>query len=189
MPLPTAKVTIRPVTADGRPSPGYRVVVETLDPFSCAQGASPVATSPNIRYCGDSATNTVACWDSAVVSTALCLRDPLERSLARIKYDGSFRLIAAPTKPMPQALLLDNGLTCLIRDGGAWATPTAHLDWIGWYACRRSGNDWNVSVYGPRTSNGIDQTAPTWTVQTAAADGTGPIVQRIVRAAYYVGTA
>jgi hypothetical protein len=189
MSLPTARVIVRPVTADGRPAPGYQVADERLGAFLCAGGASPVATGPNIRFCGDSATNTLACWDSAVPSTVLCLRDPLTRDLVRIKFDGSFSPIAAPGKPAPQALLLDNGLTCLIRNGGAWARPQAQPDWIGWYACRRGADDWNVDVYGLPTGNGIDESSPTWTVQTAAAAGTGAIVQRKVKIAYFVGTA
>jgi hypothetical protein len=189
MSLPTARVTVRPVTADGRPAPGYQVADESLGSVPCAEGASPVATSPDIRFCGDAGTNTVACWKSAFPSTMLCLRDPLQHVLARIKYQGTFAPAAAPTNPVPQEVVLDNGVACLIRDGGAWASLREHPNWVGWYSCRTGANDWSVGIYGPRTGNGIDETAPTWTVQTAAAAGTGPIVQRQVKIAYFVGTA
>lgn len=189
-PPATERITVRPVTADGRPVTGYRVTTETAPGFMCAgDEVSPAAVSPNIRWCGFSAMNTVTCWNSAVPSTALCLRDPLKHVLVRIRYQGTFAPIAAPRNPVPQEVVLDNGVTCLIRDGGAWMSPHQHPNWVGRYACRTGANDLSVNIYGPSTGNGIDQTAPAWTVLTAAASGSGPITQHQVKTAYFAGTA
>lgn len=190
---PTARVTVRPVTADGRPVAGYQVSTESFPDLMCQDGAfpaSPVAVSPNIRWCGPSASYTVACWNSAVPSTVLCLRDPLKRVLVRIKYQGTFTPIAAPRNPVPEELVLDNGMACTIRAGGAGSRVNAHPDWVDYYYCNASGNQW-PSISGPNGGNGIDRSAATWTVQLVTGAGTGSesIASHEVVAAYYVGTA
>jgi hypothetical protein len=182
--ISTARITIRPVTSTGDPVPGYSVTTEDLPSFSCSSAASPVAVSPNIRFCGYSATNTVACWKSSAPSTVLCLRDPLTRSLIRIKYTGAFGPTPATTHPVPQALTLDDDDHCQIRDGGAWDYVPTQPTWVGWYYCA-NGND----IYGPAAGNGIDQTRPTWTVHKVAQFGSGTITTHAVTTAYFVGTA
>jgi hypothetical protein len=182
----THRVVVRPVTSQGRPMRGYRVVNETIPGFICNDGPSPAAVSPNIRFCGSSATNTVACWKSATPSTVLCLRDPQGRTLVSIKAAGRFAAIAATNHPVPQSLLLDNGTHCLIRDGGAWSAVPGHASWVGWYYCAGAAN-----VYGPRTGDGIDRAEPTWTVHIVETSAGKPatISRHLVKTAYYVGTA
>lgn len=180
------RVVVRPVTHSGLPAPGYSVVRERDDSFLCTDGPSPVAVDANIRFCGYSATNTVACWKSAVPTTVLCLRDPRTRTLARISYQLRFAPTAAPAHPVPQALVLDDGTRCLIRDGGAWNLLPGHPTWVGWYSCSGARD-----VYGPLGGNGIDQTTHNWTVHTVRfSAGKAPtIVTHSVKTAYYVGSA
>jgi hypothetical protein len=182
-------VVVRRVTATGQPAPGYTVTDETDDSFVCGGDSSPVAVSPNVRFCGYSATDTVACWKSTGMSV-LRLRSPLRHRLVRIPYIGSFAPIAAPTHPGPEAVVLDDGLTCLVRDGGAWSAIPSRPGWVGWYYCLTPNgalSPW--TIYGPRGGNGIDETSPSWTVQTVAVSGQGPVVTRAVRTAYFGGTA
>jgi hypothetical protein len=187
----TRQVTLRPVTAAGQPVPGYRVTTETWSPFLCTDGASPSAVSPDIRFCGSSASNTVACWKSAVPSTVLCLRDPFGHALVRITYSGTFAPVAAPAQAAPQGLVLADGTQCQIRSGGAWARLSQHPEWVGWYECS-NGSD----VYGPKGGDGVDRSAPTWTVEmvdqkslNATTGASGPISRHDVSVAYYDGTA
>jgi hypothetical protein len=179
----TQRVVVRPVHANGTPVAGYTVTKEKIPGFACTDGASTVAVSPNIRYCGFSATYTVACWKSAN-HTVLCLRNPRVKSLVRIAYTGTFTPVAKPKLPSPQAIGLFNGGYCTIRDGGAWGYVQGHPNWYGTYGCRR------VAVYGPGR-DGIDRSVNPWRVHTVSSPtGTpGSIVNRRVRTAYYVGTA
>jgi hypothetical protein len=178
---------IRPVTRTGQPAPGFRVVPETDDTFQCQGDASQVAIDPNVRWCGSSATDTPACWKSAVPGTVLCLRDPLTHTLARIAYQLGFAPVAAPARPDPEALVLDDGTRCLVRDGGAWSRVPGHPSWYGWYSCGGG-----AAVYGPIAGHGIDRSAALWTVRvvTLHHSGTTATVRtRSVKAAYFVGTA
>lgn len=173
---------IRPVTRTGQAARGYQVVREDDDNFQCLGAPSPVAVDPNIRQCGSSATDTVACWKSAVPSTVLCLRDPLTHTLVHIAYQGGFAPIAAPTHPDPQVLVLDDS----IRDGGAWNSVPGYPKWFGWYYCP-GGAD----VYGPVAGHGIYRSASYWSVRTVTFHirASPTIRTHSVKAAYFVGSA
>ena len=166
-PPATARVTARPVTAIGAPAPGYTVKDEAdLGPVTCSD-ASPVAVTDGVYFCGASADNTVACFPSTA-SSVLCLRDPHVHTLARLHLNRALTTVSATTAPVPQSLRLDNGVTCLIRDGGAWADVPGHPDWYGAYYCS-NGQD----VYGPLAHNGIDMSSPRWTVHLIRYDSRG----------------
>jgi hypothetical protein len=187
----TQRVTLRPVTAAGQPGAGYRVTTETWSRFQCTDGPSPVAVSPDIRFCGPSASNTVACWKFAVGSSVLCLRDPFGQILVRIAYSGTFAPVDPPASPAPQGLVLTNGTHCQLRDGGAWSRLDQHPDWVGWYECANGAD-----VYGPKAGDGIDRSAAMWTVHTVdgrtlnpSTGASGPITEHGVARAYYDGTA
>lgn len=179
----TVQLVVRPVHGDGTAVSGYRVVPESDGGPTQCQDPSPVAVSRNIRFCGDSALDTVACWSSATPSHALCLRTPFSRVLARIPYTGGFAPLVAPAHPSPQALVLDDGTRCVIRDGGAWDTVPGHPTWFGAYSCTGG-----VDVYGPNP-DGVDRTAPLWTVHTLQDTDTARIRSHTVISAYFVGTA
>jgi hypothetical protein len=177
----TRKIVIRPVHADGRPVRGYTVKHESIPGFTCLD-TSPVAVDRNIRYCGFSATYTVACWKSRN-HTVLCLRDPWIKELVRIRYSGRFRPAAAPAHPVPQALRLSTGNQCWVRDGGAWGWVNGHPHWYGAYGCRHG------DVYGP--NDGINESVQPWRVHLVV--NAGLPNQRIhdlkVAKAFFVGTA
>jgi hypothetical protein len=179
----TRRVVVRPVRDNGTPAAGFRVVRENDgEPVVC-DDVSPVAVSGDIRFCGDSALDTVACWQSAAANYVLCLRDPRTHVLARIHITGGFRAIAAPARPAPQALVLDDGTRCLIRDGGAWSALPGHPNWYGDYGCNG-----NVEIYGPGA--GIDDSSSRWTVHAVTwTGGRASVRTRSVVAAYFVGTA
>jgi hypothetical protein len=145
----------------------------------------------NIRFCGFSASNTVACWKSATPASILCLRDARSHTLIRTRTDTSFAPTGRTAHPAPLTLLLDDGQRCQIRDGGAWNGVLAHLRWVGWYGC--SGGD---NVYGPRSGDGIFRDGSTWVVFTSRGDGPAevdshpaPVFRHLVTVAYFVGTA
>lgn len=177
----TKQIVVRPVHADGRPVQGYTVKKESFPDFTC-DAASPVAVNPNIRMCGPSATYTVACWKSRK-HTVLCLRNARSKTLYRIRYTGAFHSVAAPRNPRPQVLRLGDRETCLVRDGGAWSVVTGHPQWFGTYGCRTG------DVYGK--GDGINESVQPWRVHvvTAAGSPQQKIVRRVVRKAYFVGTA
>jgi hypothetical protein len=178
---PTRVSVVRPVHADGRPVAGYTVTRESIPGFTC-QDPSTVAVDAGIDFCGFSATNTMACWKSTH-HTALCLRDPWSKKLARIRYSGTFVHTAAVKHPVPQALRLMNGDRCWIRDGGAWGWVTGHPHWFGDYGCQQG------DVYGPGT--GISKATNPWRVHVVYNAGmpNQKIVDRRVARAIFVGTA
>lgn len=176
--------TVRPVHRDGTPAAGYTVQREHIPGFMCNEGPSPVAVDNNIRFCGPSATYTVACWKSRN-HTVLCLRDPRKQVLARIRYVGAFRPVKAVDNPSPQALALFSGAHCLIRDGGAWSQVNGHPHWFGDYSCSNG-----ALLYG-RGRDGIVRSHQPWQVHMVwfHKNGTQTIRTRQVHLAYYVGTA
>lgn len=178
----TQKIVVRPVHADGTPVAGYTVSHETIAGFTCS-GPSSGAVDNNIEYCGFASTYTVACWKSTN-HTVLCLRDPLQKHLVRITYQGSFHPTAKPQYPSPQSLTLFTGNYCLVRDGGAWPLINGHPNWNGYYGCRNNG------LYGTGR-DGIDRSVNPWLVHVVNNPNGGPgsIVNRRVKLAYYVGTA
>jgi len=177
----TRIAVVRPVHADGTPATGYTVHTEHIDGFTCSD-ASPVAVDRNIDFCGFSATYTVACWKSKN-HTALCLRDPWTKDLARIRYSGTFVKHAAIAHPMPQALRLMNDKRCWVRDGGAWSFVVGHPHWFGTYGCQ--GGD----IYG--RGDGINESTQPWRVHvvTNAGQSNQTISLHRVRKAFFVGTA
>lgn len=177
----TARYVARPVHANGTPVSGYHVVNETSDVVTCTE-QSPVAVSPGVDLCSPDASYAVACWKSAR-GTVLCLRDARSRVLYRLRYTGSFTSSRPLRHISPMALVLSNRAVCSVRDGGAWSGVPSHPSWVGWYSC----ND-DTAVFGPATGDGINRSAPAWTVYTVSWR-TGRIVSRGVLSAYYAGTA
>ena len=175
---------VRPVHRDGMPVAGYAVDREHIAHFGCNPGPSPVAVQDNIRFCGPSVADTVACWKSRH-HTVLCLRDPQKKVLARIRYVGTFRPVRALNRPSPQALTLFSGAYCLIRDGGAFPPVSGHPHWFGDYTCSNG-----AFLYG-RGRDGIVRSPEPWQVHMVwfHENGTQTIRTRQIRRAYYVGTA
>ena len=178
----TDETVVRPVTADGHAADGWKVRRELGLKVSCSD-SSVAAVDDGIAACYPTVAYTPSCWNSAH-RTLLCLRDPLEHRLVRVKRDGRFSQHAAPARVRPQALVLGNGDRCNMRFGGAWSAPASHPQWVGFYFCDHG------SVYAPGGSrDGIIKKDNPWRVRIWVEGTEGKIVQRKVAEAYYVGTA
>jgi hypothetical protein len=183
----TVQVVIRPVSSTGQPAPGF-TVADGGGPVYCSRDPSPGAVDPNIETCGPAAAYVVACWHAAAVGKVLCTRDPSEHSLVSFTGAGGFVPTTAlpPEQRAPLLLVLDDGTRCQIRVGGSWSKLKSHPDWLGTYGCGGVTAAWEPpnALHG-----GVDESTPSWTVKTASMAGTGPLVTRHVRMAYFVGTA
>lgn len=145
---------------DGQPANGYRDVtagevsgtVEMCD-------ASPSAVDPGIYRCSPSAAGADVCWKSTA-PTLLCVGDPWKKELHRVTATKPPPSIQPVSLPQPFALLLDDGVQCRIRNGGAWGGRDDGL--VGAYGC--SGKD-VVLVATDDASTPIDRSQPLWTVK------------------------
>ncbi|MDO9458316.1 hypothetical protein [Nocardioides sp.] len=181
----TKIVYVRPVTVSGKPAPGWSV--QRLSGSVTCDGTSPSAVNPGITSCYPTAYGLKACWKSAR-HTVLCVRDARVRKLVRVRYDGAYPSVEGPVEPAPLDLVLTDGRTCLIRNGGAWGSPAQHPQWVGFDSCTRK-----ASVYGPGSSaDGINRSQSRWTVRIwrSGPDPDGRhLVTRGVTTGWVVGTA
>ena len=178
---PTARVVVRPVDATGHAVAGWTVHRVRGVSVQC-DGPAPAAVDDGIGACFPTAVYLPACWKSHH-HTALCLRDARTQKLVRVRYTGSFGSPVAPSHATPQDLDLAAGQQCAIRFGGAWGQLPSHPNWVGFDSCA------NGSVYGPASGDGIDRSAPLWTVHLWKSGTRQRVVTRAVATAYYVGTA
>lgn len=186
---PTHVITIRPVTATGHAAPGFRVKAQRHGPIDCSFASpSPGAVDRNIEECSPSAAGAIACWKSALAHHALCFRDPTSKRLDRFRLSGRFARTAAakPTLRAPLLIVLADGTRCAIRDGGAWGSLPHHPKWFGTYQCARHGAVW---ANAKMSHEGVNESAPRWTVHTSQFGGSGKLTVRRVKRAYFVSTA
>jgi hypothetical protein len=186
----TKPVVVKPVTKAGAPAAGFRVKVQNSAAADCGAPAqaSPGAVDAGINLCSPSYLYAIACWKSARVHHAICMRNPSSHRLYRIPLSGSFAkaALAKPRLRAPLLLVLGDGTRCSIRDGGAWGQRKGHPNWAGTYSCTRHGIVWapqNPAHYG------VHESTLSWWVYTGAANGKGPLTIRYVAKAYFVGTA
>lgn len=185
----TKRIVVRPVTSAGTPAPGVLVTSDQkAGSVDCStREPSPGAVSNNIEFCTPSAAYAVACWKSATPRQVLCSRDPSSDQVYSLPRTGTFAStgLAGTRNRAPLMIVLGNGSTCSIRDGGAWSSLKAHPNWFGTYSC--SGN---TAVWSPpkATHSGINESRPAWTVHVGSISGNGPVTVRTVRKAYFVGT-
>jgi hypothetical protein len=177
----THRVVLRPVDAAGDPAAGWTVTREHDITVQC-DGAASAAVDDGITACYPTAAYLPACWKSDN-HTVLCLRDARKEKLVRVRYTGSFGAPVAPKHPSPQDLVLTGGQQCDIRFGGAWGQLPSHPSWVGFYSCSTG------SVYGPASGDGINRSAPLWTVHLWKGGTKEHVVTRSIGKAYYVGTA
>ncbi|MDP7703091.1 hypothetical protein [Mycobacterium sp. TY815] len=154
---------------DGQPANGYRDVTtgEVSGTVSMCD-ASPSAVDPGIYRCSPSAAAADVCWKSTA-QTLLCVDDPWRKQLHRVTVTDALPSIQPVSLPTPFALLLDNGVQCRIRNGGAWGGRDDDL--VGAYGC--NGED----VVLESTDDGavpIDRSRPVWTVKVGPL-GAGPV--------------
>lgn len=172
----THRVVVRPVTATGKPAPGWTVHREagTLDGCSASSGS---AVGRGIDVCFPMYLAAFSCWKSTD-HTVLCLQRVAGHRIARIRYRGRFHVGAAPRHAVPQELRLYDGQTCTVHVGGAWPPAPGHPRWAGFYRCGRG------FVYGPLSGDGINRSRPVWRVREVQH---GRYVTHRVRTATYVG--
>jgi hypothetical protein len=182
----TNVLSLRPVTADGKVAPGWRVVDDSQShDIDCSfNSASPAAKKGNIYYCSPSAAGADACWVGEGKNSMLCLTDPMKQQVVRIWLEGSNGY--GPTgpaehsgTPIPIRLDLDNGVKCRLRNGGSWGIQEQNPDLVGFFRC-----DNGEAIWGRRSSTGINQQGKTWIVRVGYESG--GLASRKVRTAYYV---
>ncbi|HSP76378.1 MAG TPA: hypothetical protein VLO31_09220 [Cryobacterium sp.] len=184
----TESVVIRPVTESGLPAAGFSITDDTTVTLDCGSTSfdarpSPVAVDDNILVCSPSSAFAVACWQDSIPGFVACYRDPWNTAVVRLPSTGSVPAATAPEEAQPFGLLLSNGDRCLIRSGGVWNDLAEHPGWYGTYSCAEEEAIWAES------EDGIDRSAPRWTVQVAPISGDDPLSTRDVVTAYFVGTA
>ncbi|MFI6041641.1 hypothetical protein ACIA8C_08390 [Nocardia sp. NPDC051321] len=184
-PSGTPKITTRtPFDAQGAPTAGWEVDDKVgSGPIDCSYDeASPSATTDNILACSPSAAAADSCVAVANKPAALCLIDPFSTRLTRyatstVRTTG----VHAPQAPTPIGLVLDDGTTCRLRNGGSWSRQEANPDYIGYYSCRGTGFQ---AIWGPPDGPAITQQPDGWTVQFGS--DRGPLTQHRVTEALYV---
>jgi hypothetical protein len=188
----TVRIFTTPVTASGHAASGFTVKAERDDEVDCSPASpSPVAISPNVEECSPSAAYAVACWKSATPHRVLCMLDPRSHKLTSAKLIGKFaKTPAVSAKQLaPFVIVLTDGTVCSIRDGGAWGQLKQHPNYYGAYSCNRHGVVWlRYTSHTTVVHNGVDESASSWTVQTATGDS-GPLITRHIARAYFVATA
>ena len=184
----TESVVMRPVTESGLPAAGFTITDDTTVTLDCGSTTfdprpSAVAVDDNILACSPSSAFAVACWQDPVPGFVACYRDPWNTEVVRLPSSGSVTGTTAPDQAQPLGLLLSDGDRCLVRSGGVWNDLADHPGWYGTYSCAEGGAVWAEST------DGIDRSAPRWTVQVAPVSGEDPLRTRDVVTAYFVGTA
>jgi hypothetical protein len=163
-PPPTQQITVMAVGPGGEPINGYTETpaegnVVTVE---CSE-ASASAVADNVYSCSPSAAGAGTCWPSTPGSL-LCVNNPWDKRLHRVRYAGSLPPVQAPVNPEPFALTLDDGTHCLLRNGGAWGVRADGYE--GAYSCSGAGAHLAV-LWLPSQGAGsfIDRSSTAWTVK------------------------
>ncbi|OKH83580.1 hypothetical protein EB75_08350 [Mycobacterium sp. ST-F2] len=188
---------LRPVDAQGNVQSGWQVNTQSRDnsPIDCSFGSpSPYDVGSSVRFCGGTADSADACWPAADSSHVLCVRDAFRKVVDRVPAAGLSSPRHAPERPYsPFGLILDNGLHCQARIGGAWSSPVEHPDWVGYYWCDSEGLADPLAIWAPRsdapggTPAGITKNKDGWSVTVGPANG--HLTSQRVAQVYYVGLA
>jgi hypothetical protein len=183
----TARIVVRPVTSSGHVRTGFSVTGEPSGSVDCSfREPSPAAVSPNIEFCSPSAEYAVACWKAAVPHRVLCMRDPRTNHVVRIPRTGAFAstALAPASQRAPLAVKLFDGDFCSIRSGGAAGSLPGHPNLFITYFCVHAGAVWATMS---AVHEGVNETHPGWTVQTAHPGDHNLVTRHIVKA-WFVGT-
>lgn len=164
-PPPTRVITTVAVGPGGQPINGYQEAppegnVSTVS--DCAT-PSPSSVAENVYSCSPSAAGAGTCWPSTPGSL-LCVDDPWSQRLHRVSYTGTLPTVQPTATPDPFALTLDDGMHCLLRNGGAWGGRAD--GYVGVYGCGEPQANLAV-LWLPSQGAGtcIDRSSPVWTVK------------------------
>lgn len=186
---PTETVTVRPVTADGSPAPGYTVEDgSSWGTIDCSPGyPSGSAVDDDIYDCAPNAASAHHCWPSGP-QEMLCLPDVFQQSLIRYVDEGQVEPVS-PLDDNPEAagMVLDDGAECSAVHGGAWSPAVGHDDWFVSYACSGGAVADQIVWYTDVPDGGFDRSTDSWTVVAGPVEG--PFVTRHIVTRYVVGTA
>lgn len=190
-PAPTDVITAVAVGPNGQPINGYQEAPSqgNVAAVNDCTTPSPSAVAANIYYCSPSAASAGTCWPSTPGSV-LCVDNPWDKRLHRLTYRGQLPPVQPITTPDPFALVLDGGIRCLLRNGGAWGGRDD--GYVGVYGCGDPSANLAV-LWLPSQGAGtcIDRSAPAWTVKVGQLGASNthfpPPQTRTVTTAWFAG--
>ncbi len=183
---PTQVITTVAVGSAGQPVNGYQEVGSgTGEPVSDCTTPSPSAVADNIYYCSPMAASAANCWPS-LPGSLLCLDSPWEHRLHRVTYSGPLPPVQPTATPDPFAMVLDGGIRCTLRNGGAWSGRDD--GYVTVYGCDGASSDSGV-LWLPSEGAGtcIDRSTPVWTVRFGPRTTATPPEIRAVTTAWFAG--
>lgn len=158
----TDVVTVAAVNGNGDPINGYRIINRQPSAnVSRCVSPSPAAVSSNIYTCDPSESAAQVCWPAP--ASVLCLFDPWSKTLRRFPSPGALPAVDPPAKPMPFALLLDDGTRCILPTGFDFGSGSDGR--IPVYGCGK--DSWGSGVVvapGTDPAAAINRSGPQWTV-------------------------
>jgi hypothetical protein len=158
----TQSITVVAV-ANGEPVNGYTVINRQPSPnLSACPGPSPSAVGNDIYACEPNQALAQVCWPGP--ASVLCLVDPWSKELRRFPAPGALPAVSPPATPMPLALVLDDGTSCVLASGVDWGGRRDGL--VPAYVCDPRVISRGVLIDpGADPLSAIDRSQPAWTVR------------------------
>lgn len=184
----TQTITVVAV-ANGEPVNGYTVINRQPSPnLSACPGPSPAAVSNDIYACEPNQALAQVCWPGP--ASVLCLVDPWSKELRRFPAPGALPAVSPPATPMPLALVLDDGTSCVLASGVDWGGRRDGL--VPAYVCDPRVISRGVLIDpGADPLSAIDRSQPAWTVRVGQLGPRGtsfePPRQQKVTTAWFAG--
>jgi hypothetical protein len=188
-PPATQQITAVAVGSQGQAVNGYHETPpDGAVPVVEGCTASPSALADDVYSCSPSAAGAATCWPSTPGSL-LCVDNPWDLRLHRVSYNGRLPHVQPTASPEPFAVLLDDGIRCLLRNGGSWGGRDD--GYVGAYGCGNSFGSNPAVLCLPNQQDCIDRSAAAWTVKVGplgAPDAHFPPPQtRTVSEAWFAG--
>jgi hypothetical protein len=184
----TQTITVVAV-ANGEPVNGHTVINRQPSPnLSACPGPSPAAVSNDIYACEPNQALAQVCWPGP--ASVLCLVDPWSKELRRFPAPGALPAVRPPSTPMPLALVLDDGTSCVLASGVDWGGRRDGL--VPAYVCDPRVISRGVLIDpGADPLSAIDRSQPAWTVRVGQLGPRGtsfePPRQQEVTTAWFAG--
>jgi hypothetical protein len=175
--------------ANGEPVNGYNVINRQPSPnLSACPGPSPAGVSGDIYACVPNQSLAQVCWPSP--ASVLSLVDPWSKELRRFPAPGALPAVSPLETPMPLALVLDDGTSCVLASGVDWGGRRDGL--VPAYVCDPRVISRGVLIDpGQDPFSAIDRSQPQWTVRVGQLGPRGtsfePPRQQSVTTAWFAG--